>query len=1015
MSFHRHRILLRSALARWTGAALVAAVLVPAGAHQAAAAAATTTLYASPGGNGASCTLDNPCSLAKAQQTVRALVPGMSSDITVDLRGGTYQLSSPLSFTPADSGANGHTVVWQAYPGEKPVFSGGRQVSGWQLYDSGKGIYRAAVPTGTQSRQLFVNGVRAERARSAVNPAGFTVTATGFTTTDPQYLSWSNPAGVEIVHLNAWKELRCPVTAITPAAGGGSAFTLAQPCFGNGGAPPYPSGYFPYNGGGSPGLDSISWIENNYALLSTPGQFYLDSAAGYAYYIPRAGEDLSQADVELPTTQTLVSLAGTPGHLTPVDDTDPSITYTGSSWGYNSGRTYGDLGDDVHYATNNGDAATITFTGTGIEVLSEANSDEGGIDVYVDGVLDRTVTANRTAERLAQQVVYSKTGLSQGTHTVRLVKKDNSYLLIDGYLPVNAPIAPVHDIALRGITFAYATWLGSSGPDGYRDNQAGVTWTGTPAVAGRVGAAVQVSRGRRIEISGGTFSHLGGTAVDLANGTQDSTVSGNRISDTSGSGVSVGEFDDFYLADPALMTSGDTVSDNAISYVGQEYQDCVGILVGNGRNVTLAHNDIGHTPYSGISLGWGWGWASTNGGARHGTIYSQGNAITGNYVHDVMQVLNDGGLVYTLGGQGDGSVHSTFSGNVLSTCTATSAGCHGIYLDEGSSWWDVGGNVVSQPAGNWANMWTPTIHDDTLHDNYSDVTRLYNNGTNVPITTMTYVTDGVWPSGAQSIVAAAGLEPAYKNIAIPEADLVNDGAVGSLLAPGTITYTGSWQSDGGRDYGDLGEDVHATTANGDSVTFSFTGTGIRVLGERNNDQGTLGVTLDGTAAGTVDTSTTGARQVQQPVYQVSNLPYGTHTVVLTKQSGTYATIDGYELDKTIDDTDASLHYSGAWAVSSGRGVGDYGDGVHYTAGTGDSVTATWSGTGVDFVTEKNADEGNIGVYVDGQLRQTVSAATPTRLAQQVVYSINGLTPGVHTIRLVKQSGMFLLVDRFTFR
>ncbi|MEY9863846.1 hypothetical protein ABH935_009499 [Catenulispora sp. GAS73] len=137
--------------------------------------------------------------------------------------------------------------------------------------------------------------------------------------------------------------------------------------------------------------------------------------------------------------------------------------------------------------------------------------------------------------------------------------------------------------------------------------------------------------------------------------------------------------------------------------------------------------------------------------------------------------------------------------------------------------------------------------------------------------------------------------------------------------------------------------------------------------------------------------------------------------MLSKQSGTYATIDGYELDKTIDDTDATLRYCGSWAVSSGRGLGDYGDGVHYTAGNGDSVTATWSGTGVDFVTEKNTDEGTIAVFVDGQLRQTVSAANPTRQVQQVVYHLDGLTPGVHTIRLVKQSGAYLLIDRFTFR
>lgn len=34
---------------------------------------------------------------------------------------------------------------------------------GFSLYDGAKNIYRASVPVGTQSRQLFVDGVRAQR------------------------------------------------------------------------------------------------------------------------------------------------------------------------------------------------------------------------------------------------------------------------------------------------------------------------------------------------------------------------------------------------------------------------------------------------------------------------------------------------------------------------------------------------------------------------------------------------------------------------------------------------------------------------------------------------------------------------------------------------------------------------------------------------------------------------------------------------------------------------------------
>jgi len=301
MNQHRRRTV--NLLAGLGATVLAAAVIVPMSASR--AAAATATFYASPTGSGTACSLTAPCSLTGARDLVRTLTSAMSADIAVELHGGTYRLASTFTLGVQDSGTGGHKVVWQAYPGEKPVFSGATQISGWQSYDTTKNIYRAPVAVGTQSRQLYVNGVRAVRASGAMNPAGFTVTSTGFTTADPQYRSWGNPGSIEIVGRSGWKELRCPVASIT-ASGSGSAFTLAQPCFGNTGAAPNPSAYFPYNGGGTPGLTNVSWIENAYELLTAPGMFYLDSAAGYVYYIPRSGESLSTADVELPTTETLV-------------------------------------------------------------------------------------------------------------------------------------------------------------------------------------------------------------------------------------------------------------------------------------------------------------------------------------------------------------------------------------------------------------------------------------------------------------------------------------------------------------------------------------------------------------------------------------------------------------------------------------------------------------------------------------------------------------------------------------
>lgn len=69
-------------------------------------------------------------------------------------------------------------------------------------------------------------------------------------------------------------------------------------------------------------------------------------------------------------------------------------------------------------------------------------------------------------------------------------------------------------------------------------------------------------------------------------------MTGNRVVDVFGVGVNVGEFDDFWLTDAARMTSGNEVDNNAISYVGQDYEDAVGIAVGYARTTTIAHNEV---------------------------------------------------------------------------------------------------------------------------------------------------------------------------------------------------------------------------------------------------------------------------------------------------------------------------------------------------------------------------------------------------------------------------------------
>ena len=234
------------------------------------------------------------------------------------------------------------------------------------------------IPAGIQGvvgRQLFVNGVRGIRARSAGSPAGATATATGFNTSDGSYATYENPSLVEVVQDNDWKQMRCPIQSIT-TSGGGASLDVVSSCW-SGNNLNVPNVGFPFNGAGLPAMQGISWVENAYELLSQPGQFYIDTVGATVNYIPRSGENLATADVELPILETILSLSGTPGHLTPQDDTDAAATYTGS-WTHATGRGYGDFDDDVHATETANDSVAISFNGSGIEILGETNSDEGG-------------------------------------------------------------------------------------------------------------------------------------------------------------------------------------------------------------------------------------------------------------------------------------------------------------------------------------------------------------------------------------------------------------------------------------------------------------------------------------------------------------------------------------------------------------------------------------------------------------------------------------------------------------
>ena len=642
-----------------------AAVLVASFVIAAPAAAAVTTLYASPTGAGTACSATQPCSVSAAQSAVRSLNASMSDDIVVQLADGAYRLTAPWRLTAADSGNNSHTVRWQAAPSARPMITGARAVTGWSLADSGRNIWRANVGTGVDSRHLYVNGTPAIRARTALNRADFTANGSGlgWSTSTLNYLnSLANQNRIELESVGSFTDRYATAQSIS-----GNFITMQQPGWNN--------NNFGYDTFWSPFRAGPLYIENAYEFLDTTGEWYLNTSTGVLYYIPRSGENMSSASVELPALPSLVQIAGT----------------------------------------------------------------------------------------------YD---------------------------------APVHHISFTGITFTGTSWLGPSSNQGYADQQTGSYIAGNwswPAFGSctsgctqfeatrpqwrQMPAAVQVSAANNITFSYDQFVNLGQTALGIGNdanahasgvGLGAGTITVTRSEFASGAAgaiVAGGVQADAHHPGDSRMTNRDFVfSNNRVHDMGLDYRGISSFLPTYVTNATITHNEIYNMPYSGLTVGYGWG-ANDAGGSndyanrglynyqpRYSTATTASNyQVTGNYIHDIMQSMNDGGCIYTLSANPNGLIRDNY-------CLRLH-GYFGLYFDEGSRYFTATSNVFSTNVGYaWAtanyccNNNTGTI---TLTNNWYDGggTNLTDPGHGNTVSGNVQVTNGAWPSGAHSVMTSAGVQP----------------------------------------------------------------------------------------------------------------------------------------------------------------------------------------------------------------------------------------------------------------
>lgn len=216
-----------------------------------------------------------------------------------------------------------------------------------------------------------------------------------------------------------------------------------------------------------------------------------------------------------------------------------------------------------------------------------------------------------------------------------------------------------------------------------------------------------------------------------------------------------------------------------------------------------------------------------------------------------------------------------------------------------------------------------------------------------------------------------------------------------------ITYTGSWSqvADSSAASGTLTR----TKTVGDTASFTFTGTGVRLITATGTDHGYFKVSIDGGEAQLVTSAHVDTEQnkpTQLEAYRIENLSPGQHTIKVENvgfDGANVVDIDAFDvLGSTAvqapiyNDSDTSFFtFTGSWQYATGKNwtQGDHSGDETFSKTAGDSYTFTFTGVGFDIIAPFSSNHGSATVTVDGQeVGQTKEEVTSEATPQQTVFS-----------------------------
>jgi len=256
---------------------------------------------------------DGPlASIAGAQKVVRTLTaeePDRTEPIVIEIAGGTYRLDSPIRFTPDDSGTEAAPIIYRAKDDQRPIFSGGTVLTGWQVDADGR--WQLDLPEVAKGdwyfSQIFVDNQRRFRPRLPKSgyykiakdlPPSPAAEGKGFDqlafSGDEIQSDWSNLTDVEVIAFHQWTASRMRIAEV-------DAENKTVRFSGH----TYGTSYWTKFAAGHRFL--VVGVKES---LSEPGEWYLDRRSGRLTYIPLPGETPDKVQVVAPRLRHLLQLEG---------------------------------------------------------------------------------------------------------------------------------------------------------------------------------------------------------------------------------------------------------------------------------------------------------------------------------------------------------------------------------------------------------------------------------------------------------------------------------------------------------------------------------------------------------------------------------------------------------------------------------------------------------------------------------------------------------------------------------